>query len=77
MYFFACIINTFKQTFTDLQAVGLTQKIVDYRQKKKFLLVFKCSWAFPNKSVLIFLSFSSSLLMVLFLIIIIIIVDDL
>ena len=33
-----------------------------------FLLVSKCSWSFPNRSVLIFLSFSSSLLMVLFLI---------
>ena len=30
MYFFACIINTFWQTFTDLQAVGLAQKFVDY-----------------------------------------------
>ena len=25
MYFFACIINTFKQPFTDFQAVGLAQ----------------------------------------------------
>ena len=30
MYVFSCIINKFWQTFTDLQAVGLAQKIVDY-----------------------------------------------
>ena len=30
MYFFACIIITFKQTFTDVQEVSLAQKIVDY-----------------------------------------------
>ena len=28
MYFFACIINKFWQTFTDLQAVGLAQKVM-------------------------------------------------
>ena len=27
MYFFACIINTFKQPFTDFQTVGLAQNI--------------------------------------------------
>ena len=32
-----------------------------------FLLVSKCSWSFPKRSVLIFLSLSSSLLMVSFL----------
>ena len=36
MYFFACILNKFWQTFTDLQAVGLEQKIVDY--SKYFLI---------------------------------------
>ena len=66
MYFFAGNINKFWQTFTDLQAVDLAQKIVDY-SKKMFLLVSERSWSFPNRSVLIFLSFSSSLFMVLFL----------
>ena len=66
MYFFACILNKFWQTFTDLQAVGLAQK--SWTIANIFLLVSKCSWSFPNRSVLIFLSFSSSLLMVLFLI---------
>ena len=67
MYFFACIINTFKQTFTDLQAVVLTQK-KSWTIAKQILLVSKCSWSFPNRNVLIFLSFSLFFLMVLFLI---------
>ena len=66
MYFFDSIINAFKQTFTDLQAVGLAQK-KSWTIAKNVLLFFKCSWLFPDRSVLIFLWFSSSLLIVLFL----------
>ena len=76
MYFFACTINTFKQTFTDLQAVGFDAKNKQKNKQttkswtiaKHFLLVYICSWSFPNRNVLIFLSFLSSFLTVLFLI---------
>ena len=67
MYFFACILNKlFLADFYRFQTVGLAQNL--WTIANIFLLVSKCSWSFPNRSVLIFLSFSSSLLIVLFLI---------
>ena len=41
MYFFDSIINTFKQTFTDLQAVGLAQN-------KSWTIAKKKSYYFLN-----------------------------
>ena len=81
MYFSACLINTLilpdfyrftSGRFDEREKINNKNKIkiVDYSKKKyiKILLVSKCSWSFPNRSILIFISFSSSLLMVLFLI---------
>ena len=45
-------IKKCKQTFTDLQAVGLTQKNRGLEKTFFFFkLVFKHSWSFPDRSV--------------------------
>ena len=53
MYFFACIVNTFNQAFTDLQTVSFAQKANIFIF---ILLVSKCSWLFPNRSILMIFS---------------------
>ena len=64
MYLFAYIINI--NLIRLLQITSGWFEAINRGLQQKFLLVSKCSWSFPNRSVLIVLSFSSSLLMVLF-----------
>ena len=60
MYFFAGIINKFWRLLQIYKRSVWRKK--SWTIANIFLLVSKCSWSFPNRSVLIFLSFSSSLL---------------
>ena len=54
MYFFACLINTFKQALTDLQDLEVVSLVQEYKKSwtiANMFLVSKCSWSFPNKSI--------------------------
>ena len=51
MYFFACITNTFKLTFTDLQAVGFRSKstMINLFLSKAKIIIYRNHLSFVDK----------------------------